>query len=143
MLNDVIDFASQLAQKAGQLIAEQRAQGGVQHNYKGEQELVTSADIAADKLIIEAIQARYPSHRILSEETYTNRDQLKDLDSPIWIIDPIDGTVNYAHGHYMVAVSIAFACDGEIKAGVVHNPFLNETFSAVLGEGAFLNQQRI
>jgi myo-inositol-1(or 4)-monophosphatase len=143
MLNDVIDFARNLALEAGQLIAGQRAQGCVEHNYKGQQELVTSADIAADKLIIDAIQKQYPSHRILSEETYTNRDVLKDLDSPIWIIDPIDGTVNYAHDHHMVAVSIAFACGGEIKAGVVHNPFLNETFSAVLGEGAFLNQQRI
>jgi myo-inositol-1(or 4)-monophosphatase len=55
------------------------------------------------------IQEQYPDHRILSEETYTDKSQAKDLSLPIWIIDPIDGTVNYAHGHFMVAVSIAFA----------------------------------
>lgn len=143
MYNEIAQFAKELAHRAGQLILEQRRIGAVQHDYKDQQELVTSADIAADKLIIEAIQARYPEHRILSEETYTNRDQLKDLQAPIWIIDPIDGTVNYAHGHFMVAISIAFACDGEVKAGVVHNPFLQETFSALQGGGAFLNERNI
>ncbi len=143
MLNDIADFGRNLAIDAGRLILELRAQGAVQHNYKDKQELVTSADLAADKLIIDAIQARYPDHRILSEETYTNRDALKDLDSPIWIIDPIDGTVNFAHGHHMVAVSIAFACEGEIKAGTVHNPFLSETFHAIKHQGAFLNEQKI
>ncbi len=143
MLNDIADFGRNLAIDAGRLILELRAQGAVQHNYKDKQELVTSADLAADKLIIDAIQARFPDHRILSEETYSNRDTLKDLDSPIWIIDPIDGTVNFAHGHHMVAVSIAFACDGEIKAGTVHNPFLNETFHAIKHQGAFLNEQKI
>ena len=143
MLNELAQFAKELALEAGQLIVEQRKEGAVRHDYKNQQELVTSADIAADKLIIQAIQARYPEHRILSEETYTNRDQLKDLQSPIWIIDPIDGTVNYAHGHFMVAISIAFACEGEVKVGVVHNPFLQETFFAKDGEGAFLNDRSI
>lgn len=143
MYNEIAQFARDLALKAGQLIVEQRQIGTVRHDYKDQQELVTSADIAADKLIIEAIQARYPEHRILSEETYTNRDQLKDLEAPIWIIDPIDGTVNYAHGHFMVAISIAFACDGDVKVGVVHNPFLQETFFALAGGGAFLNEQNI
>ena len=143
MLNELAEFARDLAVEAGQLILEQRNNNAVEYNYKAQQELVTSADIAADKLIIKAIQTRYPNHRILSEETYTDRATLKDLDSPIWIIDPIDGTVNFAHGHQMVAISIAFACEGEVKAGVVHNPFLKETFFAVKGGGAFLNQQKI
>lgn len=143
MYHEIAQFAKELALEAGQLIAEQRLKGAVQYDYKDQQELVTSADIAADRLIIEAIQKRYPEHRILSEETYTNRDQLKDLEAPIWIIDPIDGTVNYAHGHFMVAISIAFACKGEVKVGVVHNPFLNETFSAIKGGAAFLNEHEI
>jgi myo-inositol-1(or 4)-monophosphatase len=143
MLEDIAQFAQDLAIEAGNLIAEHRQSGTVRHNYKDQQELVTSADIAADKLIIESIKKTYPSHRILSEETYTDKSSLKDLSSPIWIIDPIDGTVNYAHGHQMVAISIAFACDGEVKFGVVHNPFMQETFHAVLGQGAFLNNQSI
>lgn len=143
MLNDIAQFTQELAIEAGRLIAEHRQSGNVKHNYKDQQELVTSADIAADQFIIEKIQHTYPDHRILSEETYTDKESLKDLSSPIWIIDPIDGTVNYAHGHQMVAVSIAFACDGEIKVGVVHNPFMQETFHAILGCGAFLNKKQI
>lgn len=143
MLKEIAQFTHNLAIEAGCLIVEHRQSGSVRHNYKDQQELVTSADIAADKLIIERIQSAYPEHRILSEETYTNTDSLKDLSSPIWIIDPIDGTVNYAHGHQMVAISIAFACDGEVKIGVVHNPFMQETFHAIIGQGAFLNGQAI
>lgn len=143
MLDDIAQFTQNLAIEAGSLIAEHRKNGTIQHNYKGQQELVTSADVAADKLIIDKIKSVYPDHRILSEETYTDKSALKDLSSPIWIIDPIDGTVNYAHGHQMVAVSIAFACEGEVKVGVVHNPFMQETFHATLGEGAFLNAKPI
>lgn len=143
MFDELIKFAEKLAIDAGALIAEHRASGNLQHSYKGKQELVTTADLAADKLIIERIKETYPDHRILSEETFTDKSLIKDLNSPIWIIDPIDGTVNYAHGHQMVAVSIAFACDGEVKLGVVHNPFMNETFYAVIGKGAYLNKNTI
>ncbi len=143
MLEEIAQFTHKLAIEAGSLIAAHRQNGSIQHNYKDQQELVTSADIAADKLIIDAIRKTYPEHRILSEETFTNKDSLKDLQSPIWIIDPIDGTVNYAHGHQMVAVSIAFACYGEVQIGVVHNPFMKETFHAILSKGAYLNGQSI
>ena len=143
MLDDIAQFTQKLAIEAGSLIADHRTNGVIQHNYKDQQELVTSADVAADKLIIEKIKNTFPHHRILSEETYTDKDMLKDLSSPIWIIDPIDGTVNYAHGHQMVAVSIAFACEGEVKVGVVHNPFMQETFHAILGKGAYLNANPI
>lgn len=138
-LDEILSLARDAALEAGKLIAEKRQSGNIQQQYKGQQELVTSADIAADKLIIDKIKSRYPEHRILSEETYTDRAQIKNLDDPIWIIDPIDGTVNYAHGQLMVAVSIAFAMDGEVKVGMVHNPFLDETYSSIIGEGSFLN----
>lgn len=139
--NEILQFAEDLARKAGELIVEARQKSTLTQEYKGKKELVTSADIAADKLITEAILARYPQHRILSEETFTDRSQLQDLEQPIWIVDPIDGTVNYAHGHNMVAVSIAYAAHGEIRAGVVHAPFSDETFTAIKGQGSFLNGQ--
>lgn len=142
-LNDILSLATDAALEAGQLIVEKRQSGDIQQQYKDQQELVTSADIAADKLIIGMIKQHYPDHRILSEETYTDKSQAKDLSSPIWIIDPIDGTVNYAHGHFMVAVSIAFAMDGEVKVGMVHNPFLDETYSSIIGQGSFLNGKKL
>ncbi|MDX1452301.1 MAG: inositol monophosphatase family protein [Oleiphilaceae bacterium] len=141
LIKDAAELASQAALEAGAMIAEQRQQGLVQKSYKGQQELVTNADKAADQMIIARIKARFPDHRILSEETYTDRSQAADLEQPIWIIDPIDGTVNYAHGQNMVAVSIAFAMKGEVQAGVVYNPFLNECYRAVLGQGSSLNDQ--
>jgi len=138
-LIELEQFTQAIALAAGELISAKRQAGKLDQQYKDQHELVTSADIAADKLIIARIKARYPEHRILSEESYTDKSQVKDLSNPIWIIDPIDGTVNYAHGHMMVAVSIAFAIEGEVKIGVVYNPFMNELYSAVSGEGSTLN----
>jgi myo-inositol-1(or 4)-monophosphatase len=143
LLNEIEKFASQMAQDAGTLIAKERSKGNLSQQYKDQHELVTSADLAADKLIIERIQARFPEHRIMSEETFTDLSQAKDLSTPIWIIDPIDGTVNYAHGHFMVAVSIAFATEGEVKVGVVYNPFLNELYSSIQGQGSTLNGNKL
>jgi len=142
-LDDILSLAKEAALEAGQLIAQKRESGDIHQQYKDQQELVTSADVAADKLIIAKIKEKYPEHRILSEETYTDKSQAKDLSRPIWIIDPIDGTVNYAHGHFMVAVSIAFAVDGEVKVGMVHNPFLNETYSSIINQGSFLNGKKL
>lgn len=134
-------FARELAIKAGSLIKSEREAGAIQQEYKAQHELVTSADLAADKLIISAIEKTYPEHRIMSEETYTDLELAKDLAEPIWIIDPIDGTVNYAHGHFMVAVSIAFAYQGEVRVGIVYNPFMDECYSAIQGKGSSLNGQ--
>lgn len=140
---DIELFAKQLALSAGAMIKSERDKGSLSQDYKGQHELVTSADIAADKLIINAIQEKYPDHRIMSEETYTDKTLANDLDNPKWIIDPIDGTVNYAHGHFMVAVSIAFAHAGEVQVGVVYNPFLEECYTATLGKGSYLNDNKI
>ncbi|HJO95239.1 MAG TPA: inositol monophosphatase family protein, partial [Victivallales bacterium] len=108
-------------------------------DYKNGIELVTSADIMSDKLIREEIYKHYPEHKIYSEEFI--QDDLSDdfFVEPLWIIDPIDGTVNYAHGHYQVAISIAFAYGGQLKTGVVYNPFLNETFTGIRDKGSWLN----
>lgn len=142
-----IDTALLLAQEtaieAGQLIKKMRNEGALEHQYKDQQELVTNADLAADTLIIERIKEVFPDHRFLTEETCTDKSIGHDLDTPIWIIDPIDGTVNYAHGHQMVAVSIAFACDGDVQCGAVYNPFMDELFSAKKGNGALLNKKPI
>ncbi|WP_166257294.1 inositol monophosphatase family protein [Marinobacter salicampi] len=139
----IADFAEQIALEAGRLIKHERDNNPLRTDYKDQTELVTHADLLADKLITEAIQARFPSHRILSEESRPDKSQAADLDSPLWIIDPIDGTVNYAYGHHQVAISIAYAEKGHVQAGIVHAPFVAETFRAVRGHGATLNQARI
>ena len=139
----ITDFAEQLALEAGELIRREREQNTLRTDYKQQTELVTHADVMADEFITGAIRKRFPDHRILSEETMPDLTQAENLDTPLWIVDPIDGTVNYAYGHPQVAVSIAYAEQGEVKAGVVHAPFPGETFRATKGEGATLNGQTI
>ena len=118
--------------------------GGPQAHYKqAGQELVTEADIKVDRLICDAIRQRFPGHQILAEESAPDLADVSRMDGPLWIIDPIDGTVNYAHRHLHSAVSIAYACGGELQSGVVYNPFVDEMFHAQRGQGAFLNEQPI
>ena len=139
----VFEFTQKLAREAGELIVDQRNNAQLTHQYKNGQELVTNADLLADKLIIGSIKARYPGHHILSEESSPEAISIADLDAPLWIIDPIDGTVNYAHGHIQSAVSIAYVEAGKICHGVVFNPFTDEMFTGQLDGGAHLNGKAI
>ncbi len=142
-IQQIANFTLQLAQQAGELIRNERQQARFERNYKLGQELVTSVDIKVDQLIRQAIEQRYPDHEILSEESSPHFQDLEKLRRPLWIIDPIDGTVNFAHNHHQVAVSIAFAINGEVQVGVVHCPFLGETFHATRGQFSRLNGQPI
>lgn len=135
-------FIEALARKAGALIIHERQQG-LKHDYKAQSELVTQADIKADRLITDSIRKRFPGHRILSEEGDPDTREADNLDSPLWVIDPIDGTVNYAYGHPQVAVSIAYAEAGRVQAGTVYAPFVDEMFVALRGQGAILNGESI
>jgi myo-inositol-1(or 4)-monophosphatase len=138
-LRDITDFAEDLAREAGELIRRERDNNILRTDYKQQTELVTHADIMADEFITGAIRKRFPDHRILSEESMPDLSQAEELETPLWIVDPIDGTVNYAYGHAQVAVSIAYAENGRVQSGVVHAPFPGETFRATRGDGATLN----
>lgn len=140
-LNHILLFTQSLAREAGAImVAELRRQGGPARHYKfGGTELVTDADLKVDQLICEAIRQQFPQHMILAEESAPELAGLHTLQQPLWIIDPIDGTVNYAHDHAQSAVSIAYVERGEIQCGVVFNPFTDEMFSASRGQGAYLN----
>jgi myo-inositol-1(or 4)-monophosphatase len=135
----VFEFTLKIARDAGQLIQTERNKAELTHNYKNGIELVTNADLLADNFIVSAIKAQYPADVIISEESSPHLKDIHNLQSPIWIIDPIDGTVNFAHGHNQSAVSIAYAVNGQIEHGVVFNPFTDEMFGAQRGKGAFLN----
>jgi len=102
-------------------------------------DLVTEADHASEKAIIKIIQDKHPDHFILSEETgsFITNSNIK------WIIDPIDGTINFANGIPICCVSIGVEQDGEMIMGAVFNPFMNELFFAEKGKGATLNEKPI
>ncbi|WP_283789314.1 inositol monophosphatase family protein [Bermanella sp. WJH001] len=142
-LESILEFMVDIASQAGDVIVEMRASSKVSHNYKQGIELVTNSDLAADKLITDAIHEHFPNDQILAEESNPDLQSLRYSDSPIWVIDPIDGTVNYAHHHHQVAISIAYVVKGKIQAAVVYNPFLSEVFSAIRQKGAWLNDQPI
>ncbi|WP_142684803.1 inositol monophosphatase family protein [Chitinophaga polysaccharea] len=102
-------------------------------------DLVTEVDKKSETAIINIIRETYPDHFILSEEV----GEIKTDSSVKWIIDPIDGTVNYANGIPICCVSIGVEKDGEVVLGAVYNPFMNELFVAEKGQGATLNGKPI
>lgn len=106
---------------------------------KGPNDLVTDADIAAEGVIIRTIQSAYPQHGIVAEESGNQPGSSEER----WLVDPLDGTVNYAHQVPFFAVSIAFARGEDVLAGVVLNPISGELFSARAGGNAFLNGEPI
>lgn len=130
------------------LNAVQAGAAQLQHYFNGEfkisykegmNNLVTEADHAAEKAIIEVIQKAYPDHFILSEET----GEIKTNSEYKWIIDPIDGTVNFANGIPLCCVSIGLEKDGKMILGAVHAPIINELYIAERGSGATLNDKKI
>src|ERR671931_927464 len=130
----MLRFATQIAREAGNLLVQRL--GSAKVSTKGDINLVTEADIAAENLIIERIRSYYPQHGILAEEsgeavlTGDRRSEWK------WIIDPLDGTTNYAHGYPCFCVSIALEHEGRVVLGVVYDPTREETFAAERGGGA-------
>lgn len=108
-------------------------------NKEGVNNLVTEADHAAEKAIIETIKKEFPDHFILGEES----GEMASDSEYKWIIDPLDGTVNFAHGIPLCAVSIGIEKNGEMIMGCVYAPFINELYYAAKGEGATLNDKKI
>ncbi len=109
------------------------------HNKEGVNNLVTEADHASEKAIMDVIRESFPDHFILSEEA----GEIKMDSTYKWIIDPIDGTVNFAHGIPLCCVSIGLEYEGKMLMGAVYNPSMNEFFLAEKGKGATLNDVSI
>ena len=136
----MLNFAIEVARDAGQLLLE-KFDRNIKVSKKGDINLVTEADLASEALIIERIKSYYPKHSILAEESgnaVTNGE-----DTWKWIIDPLDGTTNYAHGYPCFCVTLALEHDGEIVIGITFDPTRNELFAAERGRGASLNNKPI
>ncbi|MFH1148598.1 MAG: inositol monophosphatase family protein [Pseudomonadota bacterium] len=137
-MNKFIDTATELARESGDLLRDIFGQTR-QVQYKGEIDLVTDADLRAEKLIAGGLHKRYPDHAVVSEE----EESYSGTAAYTWFIDPLDGTTNYAHGFPWFCVSIALNADDETVLGVVYHPMLNHLFQAEKGGGAHLNGERI
>lgn len=137
----MLNFAIELARDAGQLLLEKFDRGIAVHK-KGDINLVTEADLASEALIIERIKSYYPKHSILAEES-GNAVVICGENTWKWVIDPLDGTTNFAHGYPCFCVTLALEYDGEIVIGVTFDPTRNELFAAERGRGASLNNKPI
>ncbi|HBB68342.1 MAG: hypothetical protein A2X28_09225 [Elusimicrobia bacterium GWA2_56_46] len=113
--------------------------GRVSYRLKGRANLLTEADLRSQKEVIAIIKKSFPDHGFLAEE----EDVRGRGKGPLWVIDPLDGTTNYAHTFPVAAVSIGFLSGGRVMAGGVFDPFRKELFLAGRGRGAFLNGRRI
>ncbi len=138
MLDKLLSLAVESAKEAGACL---RERFGNRHEIIMKQEIdpVTEADLEAEKLIIGKIKSAFPDHSILSEEA----GEYKGKGDICWIIDPLDGTTNYSHNFPFFSVSVAVEIKGEVAAGTVYDPLLNELFTAKKNCGAFLNGERI
>lgn len=134
----MLNFAIETAREAGQILLEKFGRK-IEISLKGDINLVTEADIASEKHIIERIKSYHPKHAILAEESGASETQNEYK----WIVDPLDGTTNFAHGYPCWCVTLALEHNGEIVLGVTFDPTRNELFAAEKGQGATLNGRRI
>jgi myo-inositol-1(or 4)-monophosphatase len=131
-------IAEQACRSAGEIL---RRRFGRVHRIKkkGTIDLVTEADLEAEKAVLQIIQNSFPRDNILSEEA----GQHAEGSPRTWLIDPLDGTTNFTHGFPFFAVSVALEVDGELTVGVVYDPLKNELFEGAKGSGARLNNEPI
>jgi myo-inositol-1(or 4)-monophosphatase len=137
-VSDILQFAEVVVRQAGAVLRE--GYGNVRHiQQKGAIDLVTEFDVRSEEVIISAIQKEFPDHAVLAEESGLNTT----ISDHQWVIDPLDGTTNFAHGIPIFAVTIALLKNNSPIVGVVYDPLRDEMFSAESGQGAFLNNNPI
>ena len=122
------------ARQAGEILLDGFGQQ-IKIDHKGEIDLVTEMDRCSEAFLLDRIRERYPDDRIVAEESGV----IQGKNGQVWHIDPLDGTVNYAHGIPFFAVSLGYVRDGKVKLGVVYDPVQDECYTAEHGKGALLN----
>jgi len=132
-------FIKQITKEAGEVVGKKFGKIGVKYTKKDSKDVVTEADLAANKIITDAIKKKYPAHSIISEETgeeLTNSEYC-------WIIDPLDGTLNFATNVPLFGTMVGLAHKGEMILAAMYFPMTKELLYAKRGKGAFLNGKRI
>ena len=140
---DLAEFIREMSEAAGAVLSSYRAGAAFTIKRKPDNSLVTDADLASERVILERIRRRFPADKICSEEAGLSSSD-RTPGSYIWIIDPLDGTTNFAHGYDFFCVSIArgrFTSEGPVvvEAGAIHDPIRKKTYVAGLGRGATVN----
>lgn len=137
-----LSVCEEAARSAGKLLLEMLGTTSIRHK-KNPRDLVTEADIAAQKVIESIVLGAFPEHRFLGEEGNIKPSVQKTESDFCWIVDPLDGTTNFVHSVPCFGPSIALVQGMDVLCGVFYNPMTDEFFSAAQGQGAFLNGKRI
>lgn len=140
--SDELELAIRAAKIAGGVLQShyrRGAGGSIKRTEEGNQGLVTAADLAAERAISETLLATFPSHSILAEEEHSDTCLAEHL----WVVDPLDGTNNFAHGIPHYAVSIAYYHSGVAQCGVVYDPTRDDSFTCEQGQGSWHNGERV
>ncbi|KAF3286134.1 hypothetical protein TWF970_009684 [Orbilia oligospora] len=135
-LQEIHDFLVSIAHAAGQMITTARPSNSRTGSKTNAADLVTETDRAVEKMVSERIQERYPDYQFMGEETYKPGDTLTP--SPTFIVDPIDGTTNFVHTFPYACISLGFTVNLIPKIGVIYNPFTNQLFTGIKGQGSYL-----
>ena len=133
-----LETSVEIAREAGALLSKY-FERRISYELKGEHDLVTEADRASERLVVDRLRSHFPSHAIVAEEGGNHAGSSEYC----WYVDPLDGTTNFAHGFPMYNVTMALEQSGELIAGVVFDPEHSEMFTAERGSGAYLNNRRI
>lgn len=137
-MDNVLEITRQAAEAGGAVIARAFPEG-IAIRSKAVSDLVTDADLESELTIARVIREAFPNHAILGEETFRDDASAEHL----WVVDPLDGTTNFAHGIPHFAVSIAYYHLGQPVCGVIYNPITQDWYTASRGEGAFANGKRV
>lgn len=139
MIEKYLNCAIEAALIAGRILKDGFGTTFQISNKEGKNNLVTEFDKLSEKTIINFISNKFPEHSFLAEES--GRTGVKKAGIVRWVIDPLDGTVNFAHSLPIFSISIAAELDGDLLCGVIYNPMLDELYTAIKGQGAFLNDK--
>lgn len=136
----MLDAAIDLARQAGELLRQGHRNGAGKIASKASAvDLVTEVDLASERLISAGLRERFPDHAIFGEET----GQTLPAAGPVWVVDPLDGTTNFAHGYPLFSVTLALLVDGQPELGVTYDPLRDDLFWAQRGQGAWRGQRRL
>ena len=140
-MEKMIEIAIEAAKKAGSFLKENVGKiKNIEEKFGQDKNLVTEIDKASEQMIIDLVHKHFPTHQILAEEGGGRGDNSSGYK---WVIDPLDGTVNYTHGFPVFCVSIGVEYNGEIILGVIYDPNFDDLFTAEKGKGAYLNGKKL
>lgn len=142
-IDEYFDAALELVKNAGNLITEFTTGCKVFEHKSSDIDLVTEIDKKVEETLINGLSNKFPDHKFIGEESVAGGAKCVLTDDPTWIIDPVDGTLNFIHGYPSSCISLGLVINKEAVAGIIYNPITNQLFTAKKGKGAFLNGRHI